>query len=696
MVKKILFFTMLSANLVAFADEPTDTIKTQELNEVVVEAQMQRTTANSTTYYPDRNSKRAAQNAIDLLNQMNIPQINVNPVSGSVQTPSGDNVAIFIDMEPATQEEKDALRPEDVKKVEYLMFPSDPRYNHEKYVINITLRHYDYGGYAKLSGTGNVLAGSGSGLAYAKMAYKRMTYDISVNDKYTDRHNTGDEQIQIFRFPGANGDVNEITRSNLLDYSRFQQNQIGASFRAKYTTEKVILSNSIYFTAQNTPHSDNNGRLLFSSDLFQDGTYSNTLNSTYLYPRWRGNYYFDLGRDFKLNVIPSLFYEHTKYKRLYSSNDANILTDAKENAITGELQFQLNKTFNNHHTLDINLLGIYYYDKVEYSGNTSASPVFNQFAYGGFLGYGFNKGNFYGQLVGGFAGESNKISGVRTNSFIPLAELNAQYAFNQKNSLSVSAQYYVNAVSAADKTPDIIQENELLYKVGNVHLKNTNWTKATIDYTWLPNNKFSVSAFSGWSRYFNHPIPVFTPDGPNGMMLRSIENNGDYQDFYIGGTLSAKLLNRSLVFRVTPRMWFEKITGKYADKANYLSVQLSATYYLDKFYFSAYYSSASRSLVQYSLESTSVKPKSHYQFKIGWSNGKWNCNVAAVNIFRRSWINETSCLKSQWVDQYTTEYNASSHQFVSLTASYTFGFGKKIKRGDEIQTVSGGNSAIMK
>ncbi|WP_302129271.1 hypothetical protein [uncultured Duncaniella sp.] len=696
MVKKILLFTMLPANLVAFADEPTDTIKTQELNEVVVEAQMQNTTANSTTYYPDRNSKRSAQNAIDLLNQMNIPQINVNPISGSVQTPSGDDVAIFIDMEPATQEEKDALRPEDVKKVEYLMFPSDPRYNHEKYVINITLRHYDYGGYAKVSGTENVLAGSGSGLAYAKMAYKRMTYDISVNDKYTDRHNTGDEQIQVFRFPDANGSIDEITRSNLLDYSRFQQNQIGASFRAKYTTEKVILSNSVYFTAQNTPHSDNSGRLLFSSDLFQDGTYSNTLNSTYLYPRWRGNYYFDLGRNFKLNVIPSLFYEHTKYRRLYNSDETNILTDAKENAITGQLQFQLNKTFNNHHTLDINLLGIYYYDKVEYSGNTSVSPVFNQFAYGGFLGYSFNKGNFYGQLVGGFAGESNKISGVRTNSFIPLAELNAQYAFNQKNSLNVSAQYYVNAVRASDKTPDIIQENELLYKVGNVHLKNTNWTKATIDYTWLPNNKFSVSAFSGWSRYFNHPVPVFTPDGPNGMMLRSIENNGDYQDFYIGGTLSAKLLNRSLVFRLTPRMWFEKMTGMYADNANYLSVQLSATYYLKNLYFSAYYSSASRGLVQYSLESTSVKSKPFYQLKVGWSNGKWNCSVAAVNIFRRSWINQTSCLKSQWFDQYTTEYNASSHQFVSITASYTFGFGKKIKHGDEIQNVSGGNSAIMK
>lgn len=82
---------------------------------------------------------------------MAIPQISVNPVGGTVQTHSGDDVAIYIDMERATQEEKDALRPEDVKKVEYYVFPADPRFNHEKYVINITLRHYEYGGCVKLA-----------------------------------------------------------------------------------------------------------------------------------------------------------------------------------------------------------------------------------------------------------------------------------------------------------------------------------------------------------------------------------------------------------------------------------------------------------------------------------------------------------------------------------------------------------------
>lgn len=693
----IAFIILLICALLAFAqNEIPDSIKGQELQEVVVEAQMQYAASNVTTYYPDKNSKRTAQNAIDLLNNMAIPQINVNPIGGTVTTPSGDEVSIYIDMEQASQEEKDALRPEDVKKVEYFVFPTDPRFNHAKYVINITLKHYKYGGYAKISGTGNIMAGSGKGLAYAKTSYQRMTYDININDKYTDRHHTGEEQTQVFRFPGEADDINEITRSNLLDGSRFQQNQFGVSFRAKYKSEKAVISNSILFTSLNAPKSSYDGRLLFSSDKFNDSSYSNLLNSTYLYPRWRGNYYFDLGNGFKLNAISSFFYQHSESNRRYVSEETTIKTDATEDAMTGEMQIQLNKSFNKYHTLDINILGIYYNDKVKYTGNTVASPEFNQFAYGGIVGYTFAKEHLYGQISAGFAGESNKISGVRTNSFIPLVNFNSQYAFNQKNSISLSALLDIRPVEAAEKTPDVIQENELLYKTGNLHLKNVKVSKVTLDYTWLPNNQFSLSTFTGWSREFNHIVPVFTPEGPNGMMIRSLENDGYYQNFHLGASLTAKLLNRSLILRATPKMWFEKATGIYADTNNYLAISLNATYYIGKFYVSAYYSPAIKELVSQSLTATSVKRKTHYQLKLGWSNGSWNFTAAAVNIFRRNWIAETSKLSSKWFDQYTTEYGAGSHQFVSLTASYTFGFGKKVRRGDEVQSMETGSSAIMK
>ena len=667
-----------------------------QLKTVAVEGDDATLFSDRSVYRPTQRQKNAAQNAIDLLNQMAIPQINVNPVNGTVLTQSGEDVAIYIDMEPATLEEKEALRPEDVKTVEYFIYPTDPRFNHDKYVINITLRHYEYGGYAKLSGTGNIMAGSGRGLAYAKMSYKRMTFDVNVTDKYTDRQHIGTEQKQVFRFPAKDGTDDEITRSNILDYSRLRQNQLGASIRAKYTSDKAVISNSIYFTAQNTPDNNIRGNVLFSTDGFKNQAFANTTNSTYYYPRWRGNYYVDLGNGFKFNAIPSLFYQYTKTHRCYVTDATSILTDATENAITGQLQFQINKSLHKYHTIDVNLLGIYYYDKVNYTGNTVASPVFNQFAYGGILGYSFFKNKFYGQAVAGFAGESNRISGVRTNSFIPIFQLNSQYSFNRKNSISLSAQYNVNPVEAADKTPDIIQENELLYKVGNVHLKNTHWGKATIDYTWLPNNRFSLSAFTGWSRYFNHLVPIYTPDGPNGLMLRSLENNGDYQDMYIGASFSTKLFKRSLVLKVTPKMWFEKLTGIYSDHIHYLDVTFNATYYLGNVSFSAYYSSAHRALVQYSLDAISIKRRPTYRFKIGWSNGKWNLSASAINIFRHDWISSTSSLNSRWFDQYSTDYGATSHQYVSLTASYTFGFGKKVKRGDEIQTMDAGSSAIMK
>lgn len=209
-------------------------------------------------------------------------------------------------------------------------------------------------------------------------------------------------------------------------------------------------------------------------------------------------------------------------------------------------------------------------------------------------------------------------------------------------------------------------------------------------------SKFQMAASGGWSRYFDRPVPLFTPTGPDGKMLRSIINSGDCQNFDIGVSFTARLFSRSLVLQVQPRMWFSKITGIYSDTYNYLMVSANATYYLKTFYASVYYSTADRGLTQYSLNDTFYRGKSSYQFKIGWRMKNWNISAAAVNIFRRSWIDQTTHLNSKYFDQYNTVYGSGSHQFVNLTASYTFGFGKKVRRGDEVQTVDAGSSAIMK
>ena len=47
---------------------------------------------------------------IDLLRQLAIPQININLVDNAVTTPSGQNVAVYINYIPASAEEKMCIR----------------------------------------------------------------------------------------------------------------------------------------------------------------------------------------------------------------------------------------------------------------------------------------------------------------------------------------------------------------------------------------------------------------------------------------------------------------------------------------------------------------------------------------------------------------------------------------------------------
>ena len=190
----------------------------------------------------------------------------------------------------------------------------------------------------------------------------------------------------------------------------------------------------------------------------------------------------------------------------------------------GQIMLQVNKAINERNVIDLQGYYIFNNDKVIYSGSTVSTERFHQLAYGAMAGYTFQADKFYGRFEGGLIGERNEINGTCMSDVVPLFNLDTQYAFNQKHSLNLTASYNSNFVDQSDKTPTVIQENELLYKTGNPELKNTRWSSVDLQYTWLPNNPYQLSASGGWSRYFDRPVPLFTPTGPDGMMLRSVIN----------------------------------------------------------------------------------------------------------------------------------------------------------------------------
>ena len=701
-MRKIIFALIILPFLASAQNqEPTDSIEVQTLDEVVVEGATQYTSANKTTYLPDSNSKRTARNAADLLARMGIPQITVNPGSGEVTTNNGKKVAIYIDYEPASEEEKNALNPGDVKKVEYLIFPTDPRFDNNNYVVNIILNHYDYGGYLKISGTGNIMSGSGNGQAYVKTSYKKMTYDLNFSDKYTSIGHTGTTQEQVFRFPDKSGVISEVTRKTTLDDSRYKQNYIWGSFRARYDSEKTTISNTLNLISNNTPHNDYSGRVIFSSpDLLGhnsiESPYANLSNIKSFNPYWVGNYYFDLGKDWKLNIRPYFDYTRTISERFYKSDDAAITTNANEDLIITSLNASFSKTFRDKHTITAYLYGLYTHDKIKYTGNTSTNPTFNQYAFTILPNYTFGTSKLYASAAAGVMFESNTISGIKTNSIAPIINFAVSYSPNDKNQFELSADYLADGGNMADKTPDIFQVNELLYQTGNPKLKNLDFLHIDFSYTFLPNNNFSLSAFTQIYRPFHFLTPVFEPNGPDGLMLRSLTNEGKYFFTHIGVSPSLKLFNRSLVLGGQFRFVYERLSGVYSETNAYPICWLNATYYLKNWYFSAYYNMAHKFIVEGDNNYTMRRNKDQYSFNIGWSNNSWNISISAINIFRRNWVQQTSWLSGKWFDQKTHVYSANVHQKIMISASYTFNFGKKINHGDELQNSGGSSSAIMK
>lgn len=117
---------MIASSVMAQTETP-DSIKAQELEEVVVKGRNQRLGAEVSTYIPTSKQRNASQTAADLLNRMAIPQIKIS-ANDDITDLAGKSVDVFIDFLPATKEDLQGMRMQDVKKVEYYDFPSDPRF----------------------------------------------------------------------------------------------------------------------------------------------------------------------------------------------------------------------------------------------------------------------------------------------------------------------------------------------------------------------------------------------------------------------------------------------------------------------------------------------------------------------------------------------------------------------------------------
>lgn len=343
------------------------------LGQVTVEADNARLYSDKSVYLPTATQKNASQSGTDLLNHMAIPQLGL--ISGkSIVTNGGKPVAVFIDYLPASENDLLAMRVSDVKRVEYLEYPSDPRLQGNPYVINFIMQQYEYGGYAKAYGFGTFLNGHQEQMiGNVRMQYKRMTYDLMGSAYNNGSSHTGSDMTETFRLPQDDGTVEQFERISELESSKRHRNNYYLIFKATYNSDKVQASTLINSNLDRQPNTVQNGTVRYTNNAYPSSEYSSSSDNFSKFISYNGYYFFILPKSNSITFTPKYSFSHTEqssdYKETGYSSIQNSATD-NTNSLSGDLKFK--HDFGEFGSILGLVKGSYQYNRTLYSGSTSA------------------------------------------------------------------------------------------------------------------------------------------------------------------------------------------------------------------------------------------------------------------------------------------------------------------------------------
>lgn len=672
-----------------------DSIKTQELEEVVVEAANQRTSSKSSTYIPMAKQKNASADAISLLSQMSIPQLNVDPASRSVKTVSGQPVSIFIDYVAASAQDLSGMRTNDVKRVEYLLYPSDPRFRGAQYVINFVMQKYEWGGYTKLNADKWFGVNRSEASVYSKFAYKRMTFDFYVDEIYlTDRH-TGIRSVEKFQFPdlfGNGPETVERTSSPLSMLYRNNSNDI--AFRALYSTDKVQISNKLSFACTSVPHNDTKNSLTYA-DSFLPGSTAKSISSNH---SWSLDYNFEtyasLNQKLGMNIEARYRYDHNSSNSEYVDERLAIENDAREKSQYVSMTPCLVWNPNQHNSIMPYIHAEYSTAKIDYLGNSPSRQKYDIWGCMAGARYTYMQEKWSaGGLVGWVYANTN-LTGTKIEDNYPQGNIFATYSPNDKNQIELTYAFGKQVPDTYQKSPNMLQQDELTWYAGTPGLDNYWHHKVQATYTWLPNNKWQLALNGNYFISNNRVVPVYSPDGPGGTMLRKYVNNGDYNYGWIMASSTAKFLNGNLIAKVSPYFDMYKTTGEYSMRQREFSCIAQLTWYFGDFYMFGWYRTRSKGLDMDS--GYKERTPESYQIQIGWGRGAWKASATAYNFLRSSWETSRQTLTSRYYQSDRRVFGTAQHMRFQFSLTYTFGYGKKVQRSDEVSGTGIGQSAILK
>lgn len=236
-------FLMLLIAIAAVAQEVTDTIETQQLQEIVIQAPKVIRKADMDVYYPSRSAVDNSKNGVQLLNNLMIPSLTVTEALGTIQA-AGQSVQVRINGRESTIDQVKALLPETVKRVEWIDNPG-LRYNGANYVLNFVVSNPTAGGSLMTNAMPALNQTWGNYFADLKLNSGRSQFEVWGRFKLTDKIKSHRDYKETFTYP----DGTSLTRKE-TPHGGTMDNTVG-NFTASYSYIKpdttVLMADLSYF-----------------------------------------------------------------------------------------------------------------------------------------------------------------------------------------------------------------------------------------------------------------------------------------------------------------------------------------------------------------------------------------------------------------------------------------------------------------
>ncbi|MDE6061996.1 MAG: outer membrane beta-barrel family protein [Duncaniella sp.] len=665
------------------------------LGTVTVEADNAQLYSDKSIYRPSETQKKASISGSDLLNRMAIPQLGV--ISGnSIVTNGGKPVAVFIDYLPATEKDLQAMRVSDVKRVEYLEYPSDPRLQGSAYVVNFIMQQYEYGGYAKFYGTSSLLNGhTEQGIANVRMQYKRMTYDLMGSAYDNGINHSGEEMKETFRLPQEDGSLKQFIRKSETTGSQQERGNYYLIFRATYNSDKVQASSLINTNLDRQPTTVQNGFVSYSPEIAPNSEYNLSSSKFSKFISYDGYYFFNLPKSNSFIFNPKYSLSHTEQNSSYLEEGySSIRNSATDNTNKLSADIKLKHDFGKFGSILAYAKGSYQYNRTLYSGTADALDRTKATRLGTGVNYEFSFNNLRSHIGFGWDWDKLRFGQETDRRNAPSFDVSLHYMPDRKHSVSVIFQMESWLPSPNFKSDQIITASPFLKYTGNPNLTTAKSYDFDFNYTWVPNNNYSLSAY-GWGWIINDRYAYdYEPDGQG--VIRTIKQPmGAYAQGIYGIKGTARLLDRSVVLTGNLSQLFNHNGRPYNVNHFHLYYTLQMFYYLKNWNFGITYVSPIGTW-DGMMNGIWQRDKDNYYLNVGWSDSNWRFSAMIRNIARWNWKSSQRIMNSEFYSTDETLINGSYHATIKFTVTYTFGFGKKVKRDNEPQASGSASSGILK